>query len=262
MSDQFIRYEKKRRIAYLTIDRPDVLNALHPPASRELLKAFSDFRDDPDIWVAILTGSGDRSFCAGNDLKYHAEHVRPGEAYPEAETTPFGGITARFTCWKPIIAAVNGYALGGGLELALSCDIILASETARLGLPEPRVGMVAGAGAAHMLPRNMPFKVAMGMLVTGKQITAQEANRWGLVNEVVPSGELMAAADRWAEEVLKCAPLAVRAGKQMATEGLGLPLVEAVAADYTEYEGALRSEDYAEGPRAFAARRKPDWKGV
>ena len=261
MSYEFILYEKRDRTAYVTINRPEALNALHPPASAEMLDAFTDFRDDPDVWVSILAGAGDRAFCAGNDLKYHSEHVRPGEAYPEADTMPLAGITSGFTCWKPIIAAVHGYAVGGGLELALACDIIVAADNARLGLPEPRVGVVAGAGAAHFLPRTVPRKVAMGMLLTGNQIGAAEALEWGLVNEVVPPEELMATAERWAAEILECAPLAVRATKQMAIMGLDRPLDQAMNDTYAEYESAKMSDDYARGPKAFAEKRKPEWKG-
>ena len=261
MGYEFIGYEKNGRVAYVTIDRPGVLNALHPPANAEMRQAFTDFRDDPDVWVAVVTGSGERAFSAGNDLKYHTEHVRPGEAYPDAEANPFGGITSGFTCWKPIIAAVNGYATGGGLELALACDIVVAAEHARLGLTEPRVGVVAGAAGTHMLVRQVPHKAAMGMLLTGKTITAQEAHRLGLINEVVPMAELMATANRWAADILECAPIAVQASKQMATQGLGLPSEEAARAKYSEYERAKASEDYVEGPRAFAEKRPPVWRG-
>ena len=168
MAYEFISYEKKGRIAYVTIRRPERLNALHPYANAELLDAFTGFRDDSDAWVAILTGTGERAFSAGNDLVYTAQHggARPG---PRA---PFGGITTGFECWKPIIAAVNGYALGGGLELAMACDIIIAAEHAELGLPEPRVGLFAGAGGVHRLPRHVPHKVAMGMLLTARRISA------------------------------------------------------------------------------------------
>ena len=154
MAYEFISYQKKDRIAYVTIERPDRLNALHPPANAELHDAFSDFRDDPDVWIAIITGSGERAFSAGNDLKYTAEH---GRRDLSATRTPFGGITSNFTCWKPIIAAVNGFALGGGFELALACDIIIAADHAEVGLPEPRVGLVAGAGGVHRLPRHIPM---------------------------------------------------------------------------------------------------------
>jgi enoyl-CoA hydratase/carnithine racemase len=260
MPYEFILYEKKGRLAYITINRPDRLNALHPPANEELHRAFCDFRDDPEVWVAIVTGAGERAFCAGNDLKYTAEHGRVG-GISAVDRAPFGGNTSNFACWKPIIAAVNGFALGGGLELALACDIIIAAEHAELGLPEPRVGLVAGAGGVHRLPRQVPLKVAMGMMLTARRITAQEAYRIGLVNEIVPLAELMPTAERWASEILECAPLSIRASKQMAMSGLGWPLETAMNHIYSEFEKARASQDFIEGPKAFAEKRKPRWTG-
>ena len=259
MGYEFIVYEKRGRIAYLTINRPDRLNALHPPANSEIRDAMTDFRDDPDAWVAIITGAGERAFSAGNDLKYTAErgrHRRP------VGSAPFGGITSDFECWKPIIAAVNGFALGGGLELALACDIIVAAEHAEVGLPEVRVGLVAGAGGVHRLPRHVPLKVAMGMMLTGRRIPAQEAYRIGLVNEVVTQSKLMETAEGWASDILKGAPLSVRASKQMALSGLPWPLEIAMGRTYSEHERAKASDDFVEGPRAFAEKRKPNWTGA
>lgn len=261
MSFEFITYEKSGRIARITINRPKNLNALHPPASAELRQAFEDFRDDPEVWVAILTGSGDRSFCAGNDLKFQAEHGAKGLSYPGADTMPFGGITDDYTCWKPIIAAVNGYAIGGGLELVLACDLAIASDNAQFGAPEGKVGLVAAAGGVHRLPRQVPLKIAMGMLLAGRVLNAEEANRYGLVNEVVPGDELTSAVERMASEIVSLAPLSARAHKQMAMTGLGLPLDDAMASDYSENKKAMASDDFIEGPRAFAEKRKPIWTG-
>ncbi len=257
---EYILYEKSDRIARLTINRPDVMNALHPPANAELRQAFEDFRDDDDAWVMILTGAGDRSFSAGNDLKFTAErgHERRRGA---VRSVPFGGITTNFECWKPIIAAVNGYALGGGLELAMACDIIIAAEHAQLGLPEPRVGLVAPTGS-HRLPRIVGMKRAMGMLMTARRISAAEAYRIGLVNEVVPLDELYPTVDRWAADILECAPLSVRASKQLASQGYDWPLDVALSRNYTEYLRAANSQDFIEGPRAFAEKRKPNWTGA
>jgi enoyl-CoA hydratase/carnithine racemase len=259
MTYEFINYEKKGRIAYVTINRPERLNALHPPANQELYHAFSDFRDDPDVWVAIITGTGERAFSAGNDLKYTAEHVRRDRSLDIAR---FGGITSNFECWKPIIAAVNGFALGGGFELALACDIIIAADHAEVGLPEPRVGLVAGAGGVHRLPRHIPLKIAMGMLLTAKRIPILEAQKLGLINEVVPLADLMSTAERWANEILEVAPLSARASKQMAMSGLGWPLDVTMSRTFTEYQKVAASEDFLEGPRAFAEKRKPNWKGA
>ena len=160
MAYDYVIYEKRDRIAYVTINRPDVMNALHPPAHEEFWEVWCDFRDDPEMWVAILTGAGDRAFSAGNDLKYQAASSGSG---PRRISPPggFGGITNHFECYKPIIAAVNGYALGGGFEIALACDIIIAAEHARFGLPEPTVGLNAGAGGIHRLPRQIPQKIGI-----------------------------------------------------------------------------------------------------
>lgn len=259
MAYEFATYEKQGRIAIVTLNRPERMNALHPPAHFELHEIWNDFERDPEVWVGILTGAGDRAFSAGNDLKYTAEHGRNPNVARTAESG-FGGIVNRTTCWKPIIAAVNGYALGGGFEMALACDIIIAAEHARLGLPEVRVGLIAGAGGVHRLPRMMPHKIAMGYILTGRQMTAHEAQHWGIVNEVVPLPELMPTARRWANEILECAPLSVRASKQAALMGLGYPLDVALHMNYTEVLKMQRSADTVEGPRAFAEKRKPNWQ--
>lgn len=258
MAYEFATYEKKGRIATVTINRPERMNALHPPANLELHDIWNDFQNDPEVWIGILTGSGERAFSAGNDLKYTAEHglnmVRVGDS-------GFGGLAKRTTCWKPIIAAVNGFALGGGFEMALACDIIIAADHARLGLPEPRVGLMAGAGGVHRLPRMMPQKIAMGYILTGRHMTAQEAHRWGIVNEVVPLADLMPTVERWAQDILEGAPLSIRASKQAAMTGLGHPLDIALNLEYSQSTAMRRSEDIVEGPKAFAEKRKPNWKG-
>ena len=258
MAYEFATYEKEGRIATVTINRPERMNALHPPTNLELHDIWNDFQNDPEVWIGILTGSGDRAFSAGNDLKYTAEHglggVRVGES-------GFGGLVKRMDCWKPIIAAVNGFALGGGFEMALACDIIIAAEHARLGLPEPRVGLMAGAGGVHRLPRMMPQKIAMGYILTGRHMTAQEAHRWGIVNEVVPLADLMPTVHRWAQDILEGAPLSIRASKQAAMMGLSQPLDIALNLEYTQNTIMRRSEDIVEGPKAFAEKRKPNWKG-
>lgn len=260
MSYQYVIYEKKGHIAYVTINRPDVMNALHYDANVELNEIFNDFKQDDESWVAIFTGAGRRAFSTGNDLKATAATTARGEKLPGKPVT-FGGITSGFECSKPIIAAVNGFALGGGFEMALACDIIIAADHARFGLPEPRVGLIAGAGGVHRLPAQIPFKLAMGMLLTGRQITAQEAYRIGLVNEVVAGTELMAAAERWANEILECSPLSVRLTKEAALSGLTYTLEEAMKMDRPRMQRLLASQDFVEGPKAFAEKRKPNWTG-
>ncbi len=253
---KFFTYEKRDHIAWVTLNRPEVMNAMHPPANFEGDAIWNDFLADKDAWVAILTGAGDRAFSAGNDLKYTAEHG--WGAFPKGG---FCGLTSRYDIDKPIIGAVNGFAMGGGFELALACDILVAADHARLGLPEPRVGLAAGAGGVHRLPRQIPLKIAMGMMLTAKPIPAIEAHRWGVVNEVVPGKELLATAERWAREIMECSPLAVRATKSMALEGLGRPVEEAHGHKYVAMERLMKSKDAVEGPLAFSQKRKPNWTG-
>src|SRR5215467_4968192 len=258
MKLEFIKYEKRDHIAYITFKRPERMNALHPACHVEMDQVWDDFVADRSMWVVIATGAGDKAFSAGNDLRWTAEHR--GEQ-PMRSKGGFAGITARYDIFKPIIAAVNGFALGGGFEIALSCDIIIAAEHARFGLPEPRVGLMAAAGGVHRLPRHVPLKLAMGMILTGRQISAAEAARIGLVNEVVKAADLLATAERWAREMSECSPLAVQASKQAALQGLGRPVAEAMMAHYPLVRKLFTSEDVVEGPRAFAEKRKPVWRG-
>jgi crotonobetainyl-CoA hydratase len=263
MSYQFVKVEREGRVTLVTLNRPEVMNALHPPAQQELNQVFDDFQNDPEQWIAIVTGAGDKAFSAGNDLKYQAEHgskvVREGVSGVKGG---FGGLHRRTDLYKPVIAAVNGFALGGGFEIVLSCDIIIAAEHATFGLPEPRVGLMAGAGGVHRLPRQIPYHIAMGMMLTARRVTARDAERYGLVNEVVPAAELLTAARRWAGEILECAPLSIRDSKEATVEGLGMTLPAALLHSFPGAERMAASADFVEGPRAFAEKRKPKWTGV
>ncbi|MCA9509570.1 MAG: enoyl-CoA hydratase/isomerase family protein [Myxococcales bacterium] len=255
---EFCRVERDGRLWTVTMSRPERMNALHPPANVELGEVFDAFAADDEAWVAILTGEGDRAFCAGNDLKYTAEGTGELAVGPMG----FGGLTGRYDLVKPVIAAVNGVAMGGGFEIALACDLIVASENARFALPEPRVGLAALAGGMQRLPRQIGLKHAMGMLLTGRHVSAQEGRELGFVNEVVPHEELLPSARRWADQILACAPLSVRASKQVAMRSLDhASLEEACNARYDAVATLLRSDDFREGPRAFAEKRDPVWKG-
>ena len=257
---EYCNVRKDGRILTVTINRPERMNALHHMANSELAGVFDDFDADPDLWVAIITGQGDRAFSAGNDLKYQAQEAG-GELLAGPETG-FAGLTGRYDCTKPVIAAVNGVAMGGGFEIALACDLIVASTNAVFALPEPRVGLAALAGGVHRLPRQIGLKRAMGMMLTGRRVTAEEGERLGFVNEVVEPADLMAAARRWADQIVECAPLSVRATKQAAMDGLRHGMIEdAMAEKYPAVHTLFKSEDFIEGPLAFAEKRTPNWKG-
>jgi dehydration protein DpgD len=261
MSYDHVIYDKRDHVAYVTLNRPERMNALDAHSHAELIEVFDDFERDDDAWLAIVTGAGDRAFCAGNDLKATAQASANGEARV-GPGTRFAAITRGYDCPKPLIAAVNGVAAGGGFEIALACDVVIAADTARFGLPEPRVGLIAGAGGIHRLARQIPVKLAMGMLLTGRLVSAAEGQRLGFVNEVVPAAELLNAAQRWADEMLECSPLLLALTKEAAQAGYGLTVDQAIARDWeSRIPRMLASEDYVEGPKAFAEKRKPVWTG-
>lgn len=256
MDLEYCRVDKADHVMTVTLNRPDRLNALHPPANLELGNVFDDFAADADMWVAIITGEG-RGFSAGNDLRYQAEGG-------ERMATPrgFGGLTSRFDLTKPVIAAVNGVAMGGGFEIALACDIIIASEAATFALPEPRVGLAALAGGLQRLPRQIGSKRALGMILTGRHVPAAEGYELGFVNKVVPADQLMATAQEWAGMICACAPLSVRASKDVVYRSLDMAsLEESIKASYDSVKAMATSEDFIEGPKAFSEKRAPNWKG-
>lgn len=253
---EFCSIEANNHILTVTLERPERLNALHPPANAELGRVFDDFAADDDLWVAIITGRG-RGFSAGNDLRYQAEG---GERVPMPRG--FGGLTSRFDLTKPVIAAVNGVAMGGGFEIALACDLIIASEQATFALPEPKVGLAALAGGLNRLPRQIGVKRALGMILTGRHVSAREGYELGFVNEVVPHDDVVAAAHRWAAQICECAPLSIRASKDVVYRSLdSASLADSMAAPYASVKAMAQSADFIEGPRAFSEKRKPNWQG-
>jgi len=249
-----VDYKKEGRIAIFTLNRPEVLNAINAELSQELNKAMIDFRDDPDLWIGIITGAGDRAFSSGADIR----GFRPGPVPAEERATER---VRADQIWKPFIAAIHGYCLGGGLELALTCDLRIAAENARFGLPEIRVGVIPAGGGMSRLPRFIPRAKAAEILLMGQHIDAQEAYRIGLVNKVVPLDQLMSTARQWADIMCQAGPLQVRAVKETMIRGYSIPLDESLRLE-REISNRLRStEDYMEGVRAFVEKRRPNWKG-
>jgi enoyl-CoA hydratase/carnithine racemase len=257
-SYQDILVEREGAILWITINRPAALNALTPLAHRELSAAFDTFAAGPDLRVAVLTGTGERAFCVGSDLKSRAE--RNVDDHPP---TGFAGISHRFDLAKPVIAAVNGLALGGGVEIVAACDLAIAADHAEFALPEPRVGLAAlGGGGLQRLARALPLKHAMDLILTGRRIGASEAKDMGLINEVVPRTELKARTRQVADMIIACAPLAIEASKQVMLQSLAMGSLEAaLRARYPIAERMLASEDAKEGQRAFVEKRKPRWQG-
>lgn len=263
-----VRVERRGSILEVTIDRPPA-NAITPEVSDELHDAYCLLRDDAGLRVGIVTGAGTRIFCAGWDMKEVARATDPAAVNDAVMNKPggFAGVTEFWDLQKPVIAAVNGAAVGGGFEIALAADIILAADHAHFALPEMARGFVPDAGALQRLPRRIPYNIAMELLLTGRRMDAAEAARWGLVSTVLPGSKLMAAAHRMAESIADGAPLAVRALLEILPAIDRLPLVQSFdkmkrgRSGLPAYERMMISEDFLEGPRAYAEKRKPVWKG-
>lgn len=259
MAYEFITVERGGPVTTFTLNRPEVMNAVHSPMHFEMDEALNAFAADPEQWIGIITGAGPRAFSAGNDLKWQA-----GGGEMKSPATGFAGLALRFDLTKPLIAAVNGVAMGGGFEIALACDIIIAAEPAIFALPEPRVGLAALAGGLHRLPRAIGLKRAMGMILTGRRVTAEEGLQLGFVHQVVAPEGLMSAARHVAGQIGECSPMSVRASKQAVMQGLDEPSLEAAIRGQGRYPAVaalFRSEDFVEGPRAFAEKRPPNWAG-
>jgi crotonobetainyl-CoA hydratase len=245
-------------IAILTLDRCDRMNALHPAAHHELSAVFDRLPTLPDVRVVIVTGAGDRAFCTGYDLKDNLE-----TGVMELAPTGFAGFNGRIDYPLPVIAAVNGMAFGGGFELALACDFIIAADTASFALPEPRVGWAALGGGIQRLPRAVGMKRAMDIILTGRTVNAAEAHAIGLVSEIVTPERLIDSARRWAALIVACAPLAIRCSKQLAYAAVDLPDLAAALdiANHPLARAVMDSSDGVEGKRAFVERRTPQWTG-
>ncbi len=259
MTYQFIAIERDGPITTITLNRPEVMNALHSPMHFEMDDALNAFAADPEQWVGIITGAGDRAFSAGNDLKWQATG---GEM--RSPPSGFAGLTSRYDLTKPLVAAVNGVAMGGGFEIALACDLIVASDKAVFALPEPRVGLAALAGGLHRLPRAIGVKRAMGMILTARRVGAAEGKELGFVFEVTSAETLMARAKALALTITELGPLSIRASKAAVLRGLDEPSLEAAIKGqgrYPEVSALFKSEDFVEGPLAFSQKRAPAWKG-
>ncbi len=252
-----VDYKKEGKIATFTLNRPEALNALNPDCVQELADALQDFRKDDSLWVGILTGAGEKAFCAGADIKTMLPKVRE---YRGCKWKKPSSINNGLELWKPMIAAVNGICLGGGFELALSCDFIIAAEKAKFGVPEVTLGLIPGMGGTQRLPRLIPPGKAAEMLFTGGMIDAQEAYRVGLANKVVPLENLVAETKKIAEQICQAGPLAVRAAKQAMYQGLNMTLSDGIMLEALLTDYVMDTEDFAEGTKAFVEKRKPEFK--
>lgn len=253
---EFCKVEDNDGVTVVTINRPEVMNSLHPAANYELESIFKTFESDPSARVAVITGAGDRAFSAGNDLKYTA-------AGNKLDVPPLGfaGLTANFTRTKPVIAAVNGVALGGGFEIALACDLIIAAENAKFGLPEPRVGLAALAGGLQRLPRQIGVKNALGMILTGRHVPAAEGQLLGFVNDVAPTGEALNRAIEWARTIAANSPQSIRTSLDVVKRSIDVAGIEDALDNsrYASIKTLREGHDAVEGPLAFAEKRTPKW---
>lgn len=265
MAYEFFSYDVPRaHVAWVTIERPEVSNAIHTPAHIEWSNILDRVAADDDIWLIVFTGRGERSFCAGRDLKHLSMVQQSGPDAIAENNAAMASITRfidRHDFPKPVIGRVNGAARGGGFEVALACDLVVAADHASFALPEPKRGIYAGGGGVHRLPRQLPLKLAMEYLLTGKEMTAAEALELGLVNRVAAAAELDNSVNELIDQIMECAPLSIRATKQAAMSGLDMGLGDALRAEYPAVVEMMRSADAKEGPLAFSEKRTPTWIG-
>ncbi len=262
-----VLYEKRNRVAYVTINRPDVMNCVDAATAAELVRAWEDFRDDENVFVAVITGAGDRAFCAGADLKSAAMVGTPGAARsPDRERRMayggpgYMGYTRKADIFKPIIAAVNGYCFAGGLEIACCADIRIAAEHAEFGVLNRRWNVGLADGGTQRLPRVVGLGRALELIITGRRIDVEEAYRIGLVNEIVPKEKVMARATELAEAICELPQGAIRTDKEAVMRGIGTPLEEGFRLECALFQTLLSMHDFYEGPLAFAEKRRPKFK--
>lgn len=254
-----VDFEVKGHVAYVTLNRPEAMNALDPASIETLNRIWQEVKTSPAIRVAVLTGAGPKSFCTGTDMK---STPAPTECMAAIYLRDGQPILPQMKMWKPMIAAINGYAVGGGLEIALACDLRIASANAKFGLTEVKVASLAGLNGTQMLPRVLPHAIAMKMLLTGELISAEEALRYGLVSDLVEPAALMETAAMYAEKIANAAPLSVQSAKQAAVLGRDMPLDHGILFSHLLW-GVLRdTEDRKEGFKAFAEKREPQWQGA
>ncbi len=252
-----VEFTRSGHVARVHLNRPKALNAISPEMDEALAEAWAEINADPDIWAAILSAEGERAFCVGADVS--------GGTGRAGRMALGGGLTGiagpLLTLKKPLIAAVQGYCLGGGFELAMCADIIVAADTTQFGLPETKVGIIGECGVMHRAIRQLPHHVAMALILTGERMSAADAERYGLVNQMVPLADLPAAAEAWAAKICAASPLAVQAAKHAVLARAGDPLEVALATRFEPIEAYALSEDVQEGRRACAEKRKPVWTG-